>query len=1030
MARIALRWRFSFCLVALCLLRPSQNCYTFLDQNIGYLQPEEFLYVEEGTTLRLNCTIDSVYAANHSLTSADIYWENPTYERMSEEVDKRINLSIISNYTAALDIANVTVLDDGHYKCAVMVDGLHTRICHIEVPIAGPPKKYLDFSCESSNFLNLICSWKKSGYYTGRSQMKYTLKYRTEAGPDEYDCPRLISSRDGWYRCEWNATIMKHPPMMLHYTHFLTINGTNSFGSDTWTEVVTPRSVVRPDAPVNLTVATATYDSCSIKWSIVDNLSGTFQTQTGLITEIEIAKQSVSGTLSPWTVIADDVRVLQYDIPKLDAYANYSIRVRTRPQQSGFWSAYSTVSCTTKPTRPTGKLGIVPGAYEEVGSGGQRRITLYWQGIPEHLRNGPDFRYRVVSRVGGESHDLGETVFANYFIALPANSSLLVDVIPVNEKGEGVEEHVEIPAVRDHPLLIERAHVVRFKSDSRYEVSWRANLPADSFDIFWCATSLQPHLAKCTDRMDHVNVPGNLNAYNLTLSSENEYRFAVAGRAGYFSLSGMNWIARQCSSSDEHARLEGLTAMAFGNGTVDVSWNTPCQHRFLHISGYRLYYYRCEVSAPKECSPDNYIDVTNGTRALVPDLLPLRRYCFLLMVLDDVNSTSPYVHKVEQCIRTALRVSPMPLSAILGGSIAASIVLVMVAFLISRLVKRARNSFKEIKLQSRAINIPPAMFDSKYDDGGYEVGVGGGDSQEQTHYTKVDGDGKSFTRQHSQVSSSGHGSITSDGTSPSSFRVSGSEDMDSDAAFPTKRLAIISGLSGTRLAVSPINGGRTQHRHSSFDLDRLPFSLHQNKPRPASPADPDTVSLGSGKSSLTGFPLTRSAKHRPRKCGPTHYHGAMHITTPSLKTSQLLNSTGGAGRTADSGVSDADSQASSGYVTAAATAPQTSNPAPLTAKESVDTGYVSQESTMSHSLGGSETSVFSELDSPVGRQEPALLSSGYSQLTSSGPPNVRDSAFKLDFGSNSNLRADTTALEVRNPPVAVGSGYVAWPTAS
>ena len=111
-----------------------------------------------------------------------------------------------------------------------------------------------------------------------------------------------------------------------------------------------------------------------------------------------------------------------------------------------------------------------------------------------------------------------------------------------------------------------------------------------------------------------------------------------------------------------------------------------------------------------------------------------------------------------------LAVPSLPMTSIVTGSVAGAIFLVILAFFLWRVIKRMRRDFKEIQHQSRIINIPPAMLD-KYDgDGGY--------SQEQTHYTQVDylDGGKSFARQFSvassELSSSGHGSITSEGTSP------------------------------------------------------------------------------------------------------------------------------------------------------------------------------------------------------------------------------------------------------------------------
>ena len=145
--------------------------------------------------------------------------------------------------------------------------------------------------------------------------------------------------------------------------------------------------LVRPAPPVNLTSSTNDAQSCNLTWSVVENLQGDFETMDGLVSEIAIAKMSRTGDTFgvksvaadeklEWKVIAADVETQYYHLTDLDAYSNYSVRVRTRPKRNGFWSAYSNVSCTTNATWPGGSLGIVPGAYEEVGNGGQRRVRV------------------------------------------------------------------------------------------------------------------------------------------------------------------------------------------------------------------------------------------------------------------------------------------------------------------------------------------------------------------------------------------------------------------------------------------------------------------------------------------------------------------------------------------------------------------------------------------------------------------------------------------------------------------------------
>ncbi|OQV14311.1 hypothetical protein BV898_11430 [Hypsibius exemplaris] len=1004
------------------------ECFSYLKENIGSLNPDNFTYVQEGSPLHLECTLDSGYAANHSLTAADIFWEDPHFGRLSAEADKRVGMSVVSKYTAALDVSNVTALDDGNYKCVVMVDGVHTRVCSIEVPVSGPPKKYLDFGCESNNLMSMICSWKRPpDDYARLAQTKYTLKYSVLGEPGvQFDCPRLVVDRYGPYRCEWSTFVMKNRPMTLEYTHLITINGTNSFGSQTWTEVVDPRQIVRPAAPIGLTVTTVDSKSCSIKWEAV-NLRGNLD----MIIEIDVAKVETTkgGAVTPsdasvWRPIAVDL-ILDGTIRNLDAYANYLVRMRIKPKSSGFWSNYSTTACTTTPDVPSGSVGLINGSYEEVGYGEQRSVIVYWQGIPGHFRNGPGFGYRLIAHTdGGEQRDLGDTEFANYQIAAPAQSTLYVDVIPFNAIGKGQAERIIIPAARDQPLLIDRAWVVRYQSDGRYEVSWQANQPADFFDVFWCPTSLHNHLAKCTYEMHNVTVDGQVYALNLTLDGKSQYRFAVAGRRGDL-MSGMHWIARHCSATDLHARLEGLVAVAQDNATIDLSWDTPCQHRFLPISGYRVFYYRCDTTSRKECyitdglepaavAPKNYIDVTNGNRLTVTELRPQSRYCFLLTVLDDVNSTSPLVHKVEQCIRTSAVATPLPLGAILSGSIAASVVVVVVAFIVWRLVKRMRNSFKEIQKQSRAINIPPSsLFDGKYGDQSYT----GGMDDSQGHYTRIDCDvgSKAYTHQISKISSSGHGSIS--GSDPAS-RVS--DDAAADGKDATAGSLLI-----------PV------------DVETL--QKHQNLT--CSSADVK-LSLENENLALEGQNSSPSVRRsfRTRSFGSAE---KLHVLPPDPARVPLLSESGGSGHSSG-GIS-------SGYVAAVNLQPssgQSGSGSSRGANITGDTGYTSHPSLGSSSCsshqqsGGSDNSKhhstassgFGESDSPLQHRRktelrPLVLkgsqdSSLDSYLgerdgdTSSGLDSTPDSP--AITSTTTKLRGATTGPE-KAFTMPAGGGYVAWP---
>lgn len=67
-------------------------------------------------------------------------------------------------------------------------------------------------------------------------------------------------------RCEWDQ---KHgnSPLLLEYTHLITITGTNSYGTSLWHEEVNPAEHVHPGPVKNLTVVPSNHTpSCFLEW--------------------------------------------------------------------------------------------------------------------------------------------------------------------------------------------------------------------------------------------------------------------------------------------------------------------------------------------------------------------------------------------------------------------------------------------------------------------------------------------------------------------------------------------------------------------------------------------------------------------------------------------------------------------------------------------------------------------------------------------------------------------------------------------
>ena len=72
-----------------------------------------------------------------------------------------------------------------------------------------------------------------------------------------------------------------------------------------------------------------------------------------------------------------------FDVDTLYAFANYTFRVRGFPYGAlnGTWGNYSFTNCSTPSAAPSGKPGVIEGAYEEQGEGLQRTVDLYWKVI-------------------------------------------------------------------------------------------------------------------------------------------------------------------------------------------------------------------------------------------------------------------------------------------------------------------------------------------------------------------------------------------------------------------------------------------------------------------------------------------------------------------------------------------------------------------------------------------------------------------------------------------------------------------------
>lgn len=98
----------------------------------------------------------------------------------------------------------------------------------------------------------------------------------------------------------------------------------------------------------------------------------------GLVFHVAYRKEAPGPQI--WQTAVQDLEQILFNLQNLDAFSTYHINVTAWPKlKSAYPSQPVNVTCVTRPTWPEQVPGLVPGAFEEMGNGIQRQVTLYWQ---------------------------------------------------------------------------------------------------------------------------------------------------------------------------------------------------------------------------------------------------------------------------------------------------------------------------------------------------------------------------------------------------------------------------------------------------------------------------------------------------------------------------------------------------------------------------------------------------------------------------------------------------------------------------
>lgn len=149
-----------------------------------------------------------------------------------------------------------------------------------------------------------------------------------------------------------------------------------------------------PGAPSSLTASALDANTCHLEWTMSMGITSDHK---GFDFEIDYRKND-SELDAPWTQDLNAYENMKgqsplenahmykggtfwYDVWNLVAYSNYTFRVHAFPTgaNNGSWGNYTYTTCLTPTAVPSGKPGVVPGAYEERSGGIKREVDVYWK---------------------------------------------------------------------------------------------------------------------------------------------------------------------------------------------------------------------------------------------------------------------------------------------------------------------------------------------------------------------------------------------------------------------------------------------------------------------------------------------------------------------------------------------------------------------------------------------------------------------------------------------------------------------------
>lgn len=656
----------SIFLATLCAYAQTErNCARGL-KTPGYTEPHGDILIEYGNPLDITCVLNDNYMRDHGENSSKNLYFMLDGQPIPSEMIEVLNSSSIRLHIEKPPKSSAM------YICKLKNET--NAVCLNNVVVGTKPLPVDDFKCISYNYENLTCTWTQpENYIKTYYNLTYFFPGRAARRYLPYSCPKIITEENQKLSCVW--TVLSDPQYrQAQRTFYFQLNMSNIFGTNVLNKTFSHFQHVLSGPPENLTYVNKTSESIYLYWSVPNPMQAFppgLQHRVMYQSEYGEKNWQFGGIIGLTNPVYFNLTGLKY------AHALYDIRIAMRsnaaePDDESMWSKNSSITVRTMSKIPGAPPKTNIGSFEIVSSGGNSLnntdVYVYWQQIPEDIKNGQDFSYRIGHVQGGETRYIKPDEMTNAYAKfnnLSVAESHTFRIWSQNSAGQSEREStVYVPKQAER--VGEPISFIKIEfGNGKYQLSWEPPKPrtfynanVTSYTIFWCTHDRErPH--QCSGYLSWDQIPNNTTVYNITFPEDKIYhQFAISANSELTS-SGMVWATCTVLHNKAIGKMENVWIVRVEATYIEVGWKLDCSDRIGSVKGFIVYY--CSIVKPtltncKGAEQNMTIDGDSTiSRANITGLVPYETY---MLAVGVITKHTTQTQKSSLLYATTLEEAP------------------------------------------------------------------------------------------------------------------------------------------------------------------------------------------------------------------------------------------------------------------------------------------------------------------------------------------------------------------------------------